>query len=276
MPQKRSPGLQALAYLVLAVACIITLVPVFYIVSTAFKQTNSLFHYPPQWLPRPVYWGNFTALFTSHSFLRWMWNSLFVATSVTGLKLVMDSLAAYAFAKLDFPGRDRLFITVIATLMIPFAAQLIPLYLLVKNLGLLNTYWALILPPLANPIGIFLLRQFMKELPADLDNAARIDGCTEFQIYRHMILPLCRPPLVVLGVFLFMNQWTSFLWPLVATTEDHMRVLTVGVQSMKAIFTVDWGLISMGSLLTMVPITLVFILLQRYFVASPLTGALKE
>lgn len=270
------PALSALSYTIVIVAAVISVVPFLYILSTAFKQTTSLFHYPPDWIPTPVYWGNFSALISDHPFLRWTLNTLLVSTVVTVVKVLIDSMAGYAFAKMRFPGRNALFLLVLATLMVPFSAVLIPLYFLVRDLGLLNTYWALILPPLASPIGIFMMRTFIEALPSDLENAARLDGCSEFAIYARIVLPLIKPGLVVLGVFTFMTQYTSFVWPLVATSSDDMRVLTTGISSLKAIFTTDWGLISAAGVLAMVPITLLFLLLQRYFIAGSLAGALKQ
>jgi multiple sugar transport system permease protein len=269
-------GGRALAYAIVGVACLVSMVPFLYIVSTALKDTNALFSYPPQWIPSKIFWGNFTELLSNRPFVRWTTNTLIFVGSVTVLKLLFDSMAGYAFAKMEFRGRKLLFVVVLATMMIPFAAILVPLFFLVRDLGILNTYWALILPPLANPLGIFMMRSFIEQLPNDLEHAARLDGCSEFQIYRRIIVPLIKPGLVVLGVYTFMTQYTSFLWPLVAVNTDEMRVLTTGLSSLKSINGVNWGLISAGGVLTMVPITFLFVLFQRYFVASSLAGALKQ
>jgi ABC-type glycerol-3-phosphate transport system permease component len=177
---------------------------------------------------------------------------------------------------MNFPGRDALFLVVLMTLMVPFAATLIPLFIIVRNMNLTNTYLGLILPALASPIGIFMMRQFIESLPSDLENAARLDGCSEFQIFRRVILPLMKPGLVVLGVFTFMTQWTSYLWPLVISTREEMLTLTVGVQSLRSLFTVNWGVLSAGAVLSLLPLILVFLFLQRYFIAGSIAGALKE
>jgi multiple sugar transport system permease protein len=277
----RSAGLsvrlpQAASYAAAGLACIIALLPFFYIVSTSLKETTSLFHSPPDWIPKHLYWGNYAQLLFHKSFLRWTFNTLFVATAVTCLKVVFDSMAGYAFARMEFAGKEPLFVIILATLMIPFSTILIPLFFIVRALHLLNTYWALILPPLASPIGIFMMRNFIEGLPQELANAARLDGCSEFEVYRRVFLPLIKPGLVVLGVFVFMTQYTSFLWPLVTVSNDDLRVLTTGISSLKAIFTTDWGLISAAGVLAMIPITVVFLLLQRYFIAGSLAGALKQ
>ena len=263
-------------YAILVLAAIIALVPFLYVISTSFKDTVALFKYPPEWIPSEPTLDNFRTLLDDYPFLRWTLNSLIVASAVTAVKVVIDSMAGYAFAKMTFPGKDALFLVVLMTLMVPFAATLIPLFIIVRNLELTNTYLGLILPALASPIGIFMMRQFIESLPSDLENAARLDGCSEFQIFRRVILPLVRPGLVVLGVFTFMTQWTSYLWPLVIATREEMQTLTVGVQSLRSLFTVNWGVLSAGAVLSMLPLILVFLFLQRYFIAGSIAGALKE
>lgn len=270
------PLLTGISYVVLLAACLVAVGPFFYILTTSVKHSRSLFQYPPDWFPNDFFWGNYGYLLHETSFLRWTVNTLLVAGSVTALKLVMDSMAGYAFAKMEFPGKDVLFVLVLAALMIPFSAILIPLFFLVRDLGLLDTYWALILPPLANPIGIFMMRSFIESLPGDLENAARLDGCSEFAVYRRVILPLIKPPLVVLAVLTFLIQYTSFIWPLVATSSEEMKVLTTGLAGQRGISSIDWGLVSAGGIMAMIPITLVFLALQRYFIAGSLAGALKQ
>jgi multiple sugar transport system permease protein len=276
---KRRPGPSlylVIIYAVLIVAAIIAVVPFLYVVSTSLKSTFTLFKYPPEWIPVEPTLENYRSLLQDHPFLRWTLNSFIVASAVTAIKVIIDSMAGYAFAKMTFPGQDALFLVVLLTLMIPFAATLVPLFIIVRDFGLTNSYPGLILPALASPIGIFMMRQFIETLPSDLENAARLDGCSEFQIYRRIILPLVRPGLVVLGVFTFMTQWTSYLWPLVIATREDMLTLTVGVQSLRALFTVNWGILSAGAVLSMLPLFLVFLFLQRYFIAGSIAGALKE
>jgi len=263
-------------YGVLIIAGIIAVVPFLYVVSTSLKESAVLFSYPPEWIPSEPTLTNFRTLIEEHPFFRWTLNSLIMASAVTIIKVIIDSMAGYAFAKMSFPGRDALFLVVLMTLMVPFAATLIPLFIIVRNLNLTNTYLGLILPGLASPIGIFMMRQFIESLPGDLENAARLDGCSEFQIFRTVILPLMKPGLVVLGVFTFMTQWTSYLWPLVISNHEDMLTLTVGVQSLNSLFSVNWGVLSAGAVLSMLPIILVFLFLQRYFIAGSIAGALKE
>jgi multiple sugar transport system permease protein len=272
------PSRRAIAgsYVVLLAACVIALVPFLYVLSTSFKETQSLFTYPPNWLPSPLFLGNYTNLFVEHPFLRWTLNTLFIATTVTLIKVFIDAAAAYALAKMRFAGKGLVSLALLLSVAIPVAALIIPLFFLMRSAGLLNTYIALILPPLANPLGIFMIRSFIVSLPDDLDHSARLDGASEFGIFTTIILPLVRPGLVVHAVFTFMLQYTNFLWPLVAVQDDDRQVLTVGISSLKAIFVVDWGLISAALLVAAVPITVLFVFLQRFFLAQNLAGALKE
>ena len=263
-------------YGVLIVATLVAIVPFGYVLSTSFKESMSLFKYPPDWLPENPTLENYRTLISEHPFWRWMVNSFLVASTVTIIKVFIDSMAGYAFAKMRFWGREPLFLVVLLSLMIPTASVLIPLFIIVRELHLLNTYWALILPGLASPIGIFMMRQFIESLPNDLENAARLDGCSEFQIYRRIILPLIKPGLVVLGVFTFMTQWTSYLWPLVVITRPEIATLTLGSRTLTSQFSQDYGVNGAFSVLSMLPMILVFIFLQRYFIAGSIAGALKE
>ena len=259
--------------ILIALACSL---PLFYILSTSVKDQQLLITYPPNWIPTHLYWGNYTNLLFQTPFLRWVLNTLVVALSVTLFKVIFDSMAGYAFAKMNFPFRNALFVIVILTMMIPFSAILIPLYFTIFNLGLLNTYWALILPPLANPIGIFLMRGFIEGLPSDLENAARLDGVSEFGIYLRIIVPLVRPGIVVLAVLTFLTQYNSFVWPLVAVNDQTMQLITTGLATQRSVWQVNYGIFSAGAVMALVPIIAFFLLLQKQFIAASLAGALKQ
>lgn len=271
-----SAALKAASYVTVLAAALVTVGPFFYILTTSLKDSQALFSYPPDWIPNELYSGNYTRLLTETHFLRWTANTLIVALSVTALKLWFDSMAGYAFAKMRFPAKNVVFMFFLLGLMIPVSAILIPLFFMVRGMGLLNTYWALILPPLANPIGIFLMRSFIESLPNDLENAARLDGCSEFAIYRRIILPLVKPPLVVLAVLTFLIQYISFIWPLVVISDTKMNVLTTGLAAQRGVSTIDWGAISAGGMMAMIPITVFFLVLQRHFTSASLSGALKQ
>jgi ABC-type glycerol-3-phosphate transport system permease component len=259
-----------LAYLILGLFVLGALTPFIYLISPAFRDEVQLFSWPPQW-----FFGNFEFLFERTNFWRWALNTFVFATATTVLHLLIASLAGFAFARMRFPGRGVLFFFILATLMVPIAALLAPLYLIVKEFGFLNTYWGLFLPMAVSPLGVFMMRQFISTLPEGIYEAARLDGASEWQVFRRIVVPLIKPALVVLGIFMFMMQWTNFLWPLVVTTNDNMRVLTVGVAGLQGQFVTNWGVIAAGSLMTMVPITIVFLIFQRWFVRASLAGALK-
>lgn len=250
--------------------------PLFYVVSASLKESSSLFAYPPQWLPLPPYFGNYSRLLFDSGFPRWMANTLIVAGTVTALKVVIDSMGGYALAKLDFTGKRIVFGLLLILLMVPFGVILVPLWDVARALHITDTYLALILPPLANPLGVFLMRQFILGLPKDIDSAARLDGASEFTIYRRMILPLIKPGLVVLAVITFTDAYMSFIWPLVSTTSDDLQVVTVGVATMRARGSVNYGLWSAAAVMSIIPIAVFFFVLQRQFLARSLASALKQ
>jgi len=272
-----------LSYLVLGAFVFISVGPILYIISPAFRESKSLFSYPPQWLPNSLYLGNFKFLFSETSYFRWGINTFIFATSVTLISLTIDTLAGYAFARMNFPGKKLIFGCILATLMVPTAALLAPTYLLVRNLddwtfGLigLDTFGGLIIPMTVSPLGVFMMRQFIETLPKGLYEAARIDGANEWRIFRRIVLPLMKPALVVLGIFVFMMQWANFLWPLVITTKDETRVLTVGIATLQGQFVTNWGVIAAATLMTIAPIIIVFLFFQRWFVQASVAGALKQ
>ena len=255
---------------------VITLsMPFLYVVSASFKDSTSIFTYPPQLLPLPLYFGNYERLLTETGFTRWMANTLIVATAVTAIKLVLDSMCGYALAKMEFRGKRFVFASMLILLMVPIGVLLVPMWTVVHAIGINDTYLALILPPLANPLGVFLMRQFILGLPKDLENAARLDRVSEFGIYRRIILPLVKPGLVVLGVIVFTDQFMSFVWPLIATSSDDLQVLTVGLASFRAKGGVNYGIWSAAAVLSLIPMAIFFFALQRQFLARNLASALK-
>jgi multiple sugar transport system permease protein len=260
----------------LAIATLIFVVPFYYVVLSSLKHNDQIFSYPPKLLPLPVFFGNFKELLQQTQFLRWMLNTLIVAGSVSLIKVFLDSMAGYALAKLQITGKRPIFLLMLILLMVPLSALIVPLWSLVNKLGLLDTYWALILPALANPLGVFLMRQFILGLPSDLMDAARLDGLGEFEIYRRIVLPLIKPGLVVLAVIIFTDQYMGFIWPLIATTSNNMELLTVGVAGLHSRGGVDYGLWSASAVMSLVPIAIVFFGLQRQFLSRSLTGALKQ
>lgn len=263
-------------HLALALIAFILVAPFYYVFLASLKDSTEIFSYPPKLLPVPPYLGNYRDLLLETGFPRWMFNTLFVATSVTVLKVFLDSMAGYALAKIEFTGKRVVFLLMIILLMVPIGALIVPLWSLVSFFGLTNTYLALILPPLANPLGAVLMRQFILGLPRDLENAARLDGLSEFAIYWRIVLPLIKPGLVVLAVIIFTDQFMSFTWPLIATTSDELQVLTVGIAALRAHGGANYGLWSASAVMSLVPLAIFFFLLQRQFLARSLAGALKQ
>jgi len=269
------------AYLVLAVFAVIAVGPFIYLLSPSFRQSIELFSYPPDWIPDSFYTGNFATILHETSYMRWGLNTLIFATSITVITLAIDTLAGYAFARLRFPGRTLLFALVLSTLMIPTAVLIAPLYIMISHLpdwthSGVNTYPGMIVPMVCSPLGVFMMRQFISTLPEALVEAARLDGASEWQVFRKIVLPLMKPAIVVLGIFTFMFQWVNFLWPLVITTTDDMKTLTVGIASLQGQFVTDWGVISAAAVMTMVPVVIIFLIFQRWFVQASMAGALKQ
>jgi len=260
----------------LALVTFLLVAPFYYVVLASLKNSTEIFTYPPKLLPIPIFTGNYEKLIFHTGFPRWMLNTMFVAGTVTLVKVFIDSMAGYALAKLELTGKRAIFLLMLTLLMVPLGALIVPLWSLTSTLGITNTYLALILPPLANPLGVFLMRQFILGLPSDLVNAGRLDGLSEFAIYRQIILPLIKPGLVVLAVIIFTDQFMSFVWPLIATTSDDLQVLTVGVAALRAHGGANYGLWSAAAVMSLVPIGIFFFALQRQFLARSLAGALKQ
>ncbi|MEU6251029.1 carbohydrate ABC transporter permease [Glycomyces sp. NPDC047010] len=265
-----------LAVVALVVVSAIVLLPIAIIVLTAFKPAAEVNAYPPSLLPDQWTLDNLKEVTSELPFARLVGNSFLFAGGVTAFALVFDSLAAYALARIDFAGRKVLLVAIIATLMIPFQATLIPLYQLVADLGWVNTYTGLIAPRAADAFGIFFLRQFFLSLPRDIDAAARIDGASEFRVFRSVVLPNAVPALLTLGLFTFVNNWNDLLWPLVFTTDADMGTITSGLTLLTGPSgIVPHGVMMAGSLVAILPLVIAFLLIQRRFIENIATTGLK-
>jgi len=261
------------AFLVVTVALML---PVIIIVLTAFKPASEVNAFPPSLFPHQWTFANFKAIFSALPFGRLIANSFGFAGGVTLFALMFDSLAAYALARLDFRGSRILLIVIIASLMIPFQATLIPIYKIVSDLGWVNTFAGLIAPRAADAFGIFFLRQFFLSLPRDLDNAARIDGASEWRIFRSIILPNAVPALMTLGIFTFVNNWNDLLWPLVFTTDQKMGTITSGLTLLTGPGgIIPQGIMMAGALIAILPLAIMFLLVQRRFIESVASTGLK-
>ncbi len=262
-------------YLIAIVLAIVFAGPFVWMVSSSLKPANEIFANPPILISPNFSMKNFEEVFRQAPFERYMFNSFLVASTVTVVALILHAMAGYALARLEFPGRRLIFIGIISTLMIPFYTILIPLALLVKQLGWLNTYWALIIPAIPHAFGIFWLRQFFLGIPQDLEDAARIDGASRVGVFYHVALPLARPVMAALAVFFFLANWDSFLWPLVAANRADMRMVQVGIQSFTGEHGNAWEQIMAASVIAIIPTLLLFFSLQRFIVESVKMTGLK-
>jgi multiple sugar transport system permease protein len=266
-------GRKTIAYLALSLLALLALVPFVWMLSTSLKSLDEVFLYPPKWIPSHPRFSNYTSLWRDFPMTTWILNSLKVTTSVTVGVLITSSLAAYAFARMEFPFRNALFYLYLGAMMIPGWVMLVPNFVLMRRLGWIDTHWALIIPAIGQPFGTFLLRQFFLTIPKELEEAARIDGMGHFQIYRRIILPLSLPALATLAVFQFMGIWNEFLWPLIVLNSPDKFTIPLGLGFLNTQHSTDWTRLMAGSVILLVPILILFIACQRYYVRGiALTG----
>jgi multiple sugar transport system permease protein len=263
-------------HLLLFAAAALTAFPLLWMVSASLMTPGETSQTPPPLLPREATLENYRQLFAQLQMGRFVRNSFLLASAVTLLSLLLNSMAGYAFAKLRFSGRERLFRGLLAALVIPAQVAMLPLFLLLKSLGLVNTYAGVILPSMATIFGIFLVRQFALGIPDSLLEAARMDGASEVRIYWKIVLPLLTPILVTLALFTFLASWNDFLWPLIILTDDDRYTLPVALASLSREHVQDNELMMAGSVVTIVPVLLLFLVLQRYYIEGIMLGGVKE
>jgi multiple sugar transport system permease protein len=265
-----------LVYLALAAGTLASLLPLLWMVSASLMPAGEATALPPRLLPSVPTLAHYRALFARLDLARALANSALIAVAVTAVSLLFNSLAGYAFAKLEFAGRDRLFRVLLAALVIPAQVAMLPLFLMVRELGLVNTYGGDIVPGLASIFGIFLVRQYALTIPQSLLDAARIDGASELRIYWALAVPLCRPVLVTLALFTFMGTWNDFLWPLVVLSDGAMHTLPVALANLLGEHVQDVELMMAGAVLTVLPVVVMFLMLQRYYLEGIVSGSVKE
>ncbi|MCL6591487.1 MAG: carbohydrate ABC transporter permease [Firmicutes bacterium] len=265
-----------LLYTLLIIVAISTFYPFVWMVLTSFKPEPEVVTYPPRLLPKSFTLAAYHSIWRAIPFLRFFINTIIFAGTVTVISLFLDSLAAYAFARIPFPGRNVLFILVLSTLMIPFQVTMIPVFVILFKLKWLDTFAALIVPRATNAFGIFLLRQFFMTIPKELEEAAIIDGCSESRIYWNIIMPLSLPALTTLAIFHFMYNWNDFLWPLIVTSSTEMRTLPVGLALFMGQHVIEYAILMAGSTLSLLPIIVAYIFAQRYFVQGIALTGLKS
>jgi multiple sugar transport system permease protein len=259
---------RAAVWVLLCVGAIVMILPFLWLVSTSLKEQRQIFVYPPEWIPDPISWQNYPQALTSLPFGRYTVNTLVITFfTMTGV-LLTSSLAAYGFARLRFPGRDIIFMVLLSALMLPYAVIMIPQYIMFKYLGWIDTYLPLTVPYWfgGGIFNVFLLRQFFRTIPADLIEAARIDGAGELRIYSQIMLPLAGPALAVVAIFTFINTWNDFLAPLIYLSSQDKFTIALGLSAFKGLYATQWNYLMAASTVMIMPIIVLFFLAQRYFI----------
>ncbi|MFM6005499.1 MAG: carbohydrate ABC transporter permease [Sphaerospermopsis kisseleviana] len=263
-------------YGLLTAIALLTLFPLLWLISTALKSpTENLLQSPPQLLPLQPTLNNFSRVWQSLPFGQYLYNSIFVSFLTVVLNLLFCSLAAYPLARLSFVGRNGIFIAIVSTIMIPFQIVMIPLYILTVQLGLTNSYLGMIFPSLASAFGIFLLRQAFMGVPKEIEEAARMDGSSELGLWWFVMLPAIQPALITLAIFVFIGAWSDFLWPLIVIQDESLYTLPLGVAKLAGTFSLDWRLVAAGSVISIAPVLLLFLFLQRFIVPTDTGSGVK-
>ena len=271
----KKPVASIVVHVLLIAGAVLTLLPLLWMVSASLMPTGAAQSLSPQFLPRDPTTEHYVSLFSRLNLARYFLNSLAIATSVTVISLTFNGMAGYAFAKLRFRGRDRLFKLLLGGMVIPAQVAMLPLFLLLKQIGAINTYWGVIIPMMASIFGIFLIRQYTLSVPDSLLDSARIDGASEWRIFRSIVVPLIRPILVTLGLFTFMASWNDFMWPLVVLTDNDRYTLPVALAILSGEHVQDTELMMAGAVLTVLPVLVLFLALQKTYISGIMLGSVK-
>ena len=263
-------------YIFLILVSIIMLLPFLWMFFSSFKPISEIFTYPPQIIGKTFTLNNYITLFKEHAFAQAFFNSSYIAVLSTAGSVFFCALGGYAFAKFEFKGKAILFVIVLGSMMIPGEVTMVPLYIVFKKLGWINSHIGLIVPGLANAFGIFFMRQYMSGLSNEIIESGRIDGCSEFGIFTKLILPIVKPAVGSLGIIFFMNSWNNFLWPLIILKSQSKLTLAVALQSLQQGIRTPYDLIMAGSVVSVVPLIIIFLLFQNQFIAGMTAGAVKE
>ncbi len=264
-----------LKYVVILCSSFIMVIPFLWMISASFKDNLDVFEFPIKWIPDPFLTSNYTYIWEKANYLLLFGNTVKLTIIITLLQLVTCSLAAYAFSKIIFPERDKLFLTYLATLMVPFQVIMIPQFIIIRNLGLSDTHLALILIQAFNPMGVFLLKQFYMTIPNELSEAARIDGLNEFGIYSRIILPLAKPTLASLTIFTSVTVWNDFLAPLIYLSSSSKYTIQLGLRNLISENSAEYGPIMAASVISLIPILIIFLSCQKFFVEGTTAGSVK-
>ena len=272
---RRQRFTRILLYTLLVIGALLSLFPMVWMVSASLMPTGEASTFPPHFFPTAVTFEHYVALFTRLSLGKYLFNSALIAIIVTGASLAINSMAGYAFAKLRFRGRDRVFRMLSAGLVLPTQVAMLPLFLLLKNMGLINTYMGVIIPGLASIFGIFLVRQYALAIPDEMLDAARVDGASEFRIFWSIVVPGILPILATLAIWTFLATWNDFMWPLIVLSDEAHYTLPVALANLSGEHVQDTELMMAGSVITIIPVMLVFLFLQRYYIQGVMAGSVK-
>jgi multiple sugar transport system permease protein len=264
-----------LGYLTLAAAAAAVLLPFYWMIVSSLKTNNDVFTVPVKWLPDTVVWENYLDIWRKSEMTTWLTNTLIIAVAVTVLQVLTGSFAAYGFAKARFPGRDVLFLAYIGTLAVPWPSYMIPQFILMSKFGLVDTRGSIIALQAFGALGVFLMKQYYETIPEELSEAARIDGMSEYGIYRRIMLPLSTPALASLALITFVTTWNDYLGPLIYLRSPELRTIQLGLSTFISQYNAEYALIMTGSVLSVLPIAVIFLLGQRYFVEGVSTTGLK-
>ncbi len=273
--RQRERMTRVLLYALLVLGAVLALIPMVWMVSASLMPSGEASSFPPRFFPTRPTLEHYTDLFTRLNLGRYLLNSAFVALVVTSASLIINAMAGYAFAKLRFRGRDRLFRALSTGLVLPVQVAMLPLFLLLKNMGLINTYWGVIIPGLASIFGIFLVRQYALAIPDEMLDAARVDGASEFRIFWSIVVPGIMPILATLSIWTFLATWNDFMWPLIVLSDASHYTLPVALANLSGEHVQDTELMMAGSVLTVIPVMLVFLFLQRYYIQGVMAGSVK-
>lgn len=268
----RKIGVYALAILLAMIA----LMPIAYVVCSSLKPGSELFRYPPTLLPEQFTLENYRDVFERADFLLYFKNTTIVAVLSTVLTVIINTMAGYAFAKYRFKGGNAIFMFFICTMMLPLEVLMIPIFQMVKRLGMYNNYLGMIIPPAATPMGVFLVRQYFYSVPNELNEAARIDGASETRTFLHLMLPIARPVMSVLAIFSFMWRWNDYMWPLLVVRDNDLYTLQLALANFNGEYSVDWNSLLAMSVVAMVPVLIVFLIFQKQFIRGMVTSGMKE
>lgn len=267
---------------ILIATSLLSIFPFIWLTSTSLKGVNEdIFAYPPTIIPQDFTWVNYIDVWHRVNFMGYFWNSMIVAALTVLLNLVLSSLAAYPLARMQFKGKRIAFFSILATIMIPFQAIMLPVYIITLKLHLIDSvnavmgYLGLVMPFAVSAFGIFLMRQAFLKIPRELEEAAIIDGCNVFQMFMKVVMPMVKPTLAVLAVFTFIGSWGEFLWPSIMLTRDSMYTLPVGINNLQGMFSANWRFIAAGSIIATIPIIIFFLAMQKYFISGENDGAVK-